>query len=79
MLQPRASGVKRPLLAGLSAPGRFRCAEILEELSGQQALGLKHHVLQEPRLSVFGSEGEQEAQPETAGGTAPKALQAAIL
>jgi len=56
MLQPRASGVKRPLLAGLSAPGRFRCAEILEELGGQQALGLKHHVLQGPRLSVFGSD-----------------------
>lgn len=71
--------MKRPLLARLSASGRFRCAEILEELGGQQAWGLKHHVLQGSRLSVLGSEGEQQDQPETAGGTAPNTLQAAIL
>lgn len=37
-----------------SAPGRFRCAEILEGRD-QPARSLKHHVLQEPRLSVLGS------------------------
>ena len=47
----RASGLERPLLAGLGAPGRFRCAEVLERLGGQQAPGLKHHVLWGPRLA----------------------------
>ena len=36
---------------------------ILNGLGGHQALGLKHHVLQGPRLSMFYSEEEMSAQP----------------
>lgn len=55
-VEAAALGAKAAAGRRLSAPGRFRCGEILEGLGDQQAQSLKHHVPRGPGLSVCDSE-----------------------